>query len=200
MKKCNDKNCAIPWKDENCFHKDKYQKDGLRIYCKDCVHRYDVVRNKKVRQIRTAQHREWVNKNKIYSQEYNKQYRHRQEHKGYFSEYRYEYERERLDSDIQFKMTKYLRNRMRGALRRNQKSGSAVHDLGCSIEDLKLWLENQFQPGMTWENYGKEWQIDHIIPLSSVDLSDRKQFLKVCNWFNLQPLWAHENISKGDKI
>ncbi len=91
-----------------------------------------------------------------------------------------------------------LRVRLRKALKGNTKTGSAVRDLGCSIEELKIYLENKFQLGMTWKNYG-EWQIDHIIPLSAVDLTDRVQFKKVCHYTNLQPLWAIDNRSKGNK-
>jgi hypothetical protein len=81
------------------------------------------------------------------------------------------------------------------------KSGSAVRDLGCSFEKLKRHLESQFQPGMTWKNYGLHgWHIDHIKPLVLFDLTNRKQFLEACNYKNLQPLWAKENLSKKGKI
>lgn len=56
---------------------------------------------------------------------------------------------------------------------------------------------------MSWDNYGQQvgkWNIDHIIPLSAFNLSDRNQLLKACHYSNLQPLWAVNNYSKGDKI
>jgi hypothetical protein len=81
-------------------------------------------------------------------------------------------------------------------LKTNAKAGSAVSDLGCSIPELKAYLEKMFQPGMTWENWGA-WHIDHIIPLASFDLTDREQFLKACHYTNLQPLWAPDNQRKG---
>lgn len=106
------------------------------------------------------------------------------------------YDRIRLDN-IQIKLTKRLRTRLWKALK-GYRVGSAVKDLGCSIEYLKFWLEYQFQPGMTWDNYG-EWEIDHIKPLSKFNLEDRNQLLIACNWINLQPLWQQDNRQKGSK-
>lgn len=108
-----------------------------------------------------------------------------------------EYSRTRYKQDIDFKLSNSLRRRTRMALKRGQKAGSAVKDLGCSIEFLKQHLEYQFQKGMSWGNYGK-WHIDHKQPLASFDLTNRKQFLKACHYTNLQPLWAADNQSKGD--
>jgi len=52
---------------------------------------------------------------------------------------------------------------------------------------------------MNWKNHGKfGWHIDHIIPLSSAKTDE--EVFKLCHYKNLQPLWAFENLSKGDKI
>jgi hypothetical protein len=103
-----------------------------------------------------------------------------------------------LETDIAFKIGYNLRARLRRAIKIEQKVGSAVRDLGCSIQHLKLHLELFFDKGMTWDNYGHSgWHIDHIKPLSSFDLTDRKQFLEANNYKNLQPLWSKDNYSKG---
>lgn len=104
----------------------------------------------------------------------------------------------RRRTDPQTHLAYILRNRLYQATRNDQKAGSAVRDLGCSIDYLKQHLELQFQEGMTWENYGL-WHIDHKKPLASFDLTDREQFLEACHYTNLQPLWAIENLSKGSK-
>ena len=110
-------------------------------------------------------------------------------------------EKIRYKNDINYKLSVRIRKRMYGAIIGNQKAGSAVSDLGCSVEFLKQYLESKFQPGMSWENYGLYgWHIDHIIPLASFDLTDREQFLKACHYTNLQPLWAVDNLRKSDKI
>ena len=70
---------------------------------------------------------------------------------------------------------------------------------GCTLGVLIKHLESKFQPGMTWKNYGK-WHMDHIIPCAAFNLSDNKQQKKCFNYKNLQPLWANDNLSKGDKI
>ena len=107
----------------------------------------------------------------------------------------------RYHNDILFRLSCSLRSRMSSALRKNTKAGSTVRDLGCTILELKQYLESKFHPGMTWENHSKYgWHIDHIIPLSSFDLTDREQFLKACHYTNLQPLWAEENLRKHAKL
>lgn len=65
---------------------------------------------------------------------------------------------------------------------------------------LREHLESQFLPGMTWENYGMEagqWQIDHIRPISSFDLTDPDQVAACWELTNLRPLWTKENRKKG---
>ena len=100
-------------------------------------------------------------------------------------------------NDINYKLSCSLRERVSRLVR----TGSAVKDLGCTVEELKSHLESKFQFGMSWDNYGLYgWHIDHIIPLSSYDLTDRKQLLEACHYTNLQPLWAKDNLSKSDNI
>lgn len=134
-----------------------------------------------------------VNKNKL--QEY---------FKKYFQENKlkvYNYINDRLKIDPQYKLSLSLRRRLRCALKGNYRSGSAIKDLGCSIDELKVYLESKFLPGMSWDNWTYDgWHIDHIKPLASFDLTDRNQLLQACHYTNLQPLWAKDNIAKSDKI
>ena len=114
-----------------------------------------------------------------------------------------DYNRKRMADDIQFRMLSNLRARLNRAVRNQYKSGSAVRDLGCSISEFRVYLEGKFLSGMSWDNWGKglgKWNIDHLVPISSVDLTQRDQLLKVCHFSNLQPLWAIDNLRKGAHI
>jgi len=53
------------------------------------------------------------------------------------------------------------------------------------MEQMLVHLEKQFKPGMTWDNQGKEWEIDHIIPFAAFDLSIAENQFIVCWYQNL---------------
>lgn len=117
-----------------------------------------------------------------------------------------EYRKRRYETDVQYKLAQVLRNRFRcviNAAKVTKQGVSAVRDLGCTLAELKARLEERFQPGMTWENYGfRGWHVDHIRPLASFDLTDAEQLKAACHYTNLQPLWATDNLKKikHDKI
>lgn len=103
-------------------------------------------------------------------------------------------------TEVNYKLATNLRSRLGSAIKNNVKKASAVKDLGCSIAELKMYLESKFQEGMTWNNWSRDgWHIDHIIALSTVDLTDEEEIKKVCHYTNLRPMWAKLNISKGNK-
>jgi hypothetical protein len=109
-------------------------------------------------------------------------------------------EKEKYYSDFNFKIIHILRRRVRLAIKNGYKNTTTLKLLGVpNIEFLWKHLESKFKKGMTKENHGK-WHIDHIIPCASFDLSDPKQQIKCFHYTNLQPLWAHENLSKGVKV
>lgn len=104
----------------------------------------------------------------------------------------------RLHTDPQIKLAHSLRNRINRAIQSNFKAGSSVRDLGCTIEFFKEYIESLFTEGMNWNNHARYgWHLDHIIPLHTVDLTDREQFKLVCHYSNLRPLWWNENLSRN---
>jgi hypothetical protein len=146
--------------------------------------------------------------------EYNKKYKkeHVEEIKEYNANYdkenretlrvkRHEYSKNRLKTDPEFKLICNLRKRLCSIAKlKGNKNSKTLDLLGCSLEFLRKWLEFQFTPEMTFENYGSYWHIDHVTPCSSFDMTNKEQQNICFNWKNLQPLYCKDNLSKNGKI
>ncbi len=105
--------------------------------------------------------------------------------------------RQRRHEDILFKVARNLRNRVNVAFKGVGWTKPHTKDiLGCTFLELKEHLQKQYQPGMTDDNYGK-WHIDHVKPLSSA--KTKEEMVMLCHYVNLQPLWALDNMIKGNK-
>jgi hypothetical protein len=102
----------------------------------------------------------------------------------------------KMQSDAIYKIKKIYRGRVSKAITGWCRSKKSEEMLGCSWEQLKIHLENQFLDGMTWENHGYHgWHVDHIIPFASAKTSEDIE--KLSHYTNLQPLWAEDNLKKG---
>ena len=101
-------------------------------------------------------------------------------------------------------LTLRIRDRMAKAMKRYAsgtiKTGSRLRYLGCSAPELCRYVQGMWKHGMTWQNYGKAWHLDHVIPLASFSLTQEEQRHKAFHYTNLQPLWAKENIRKSDTV
>lgn len=160
--------------------------DGIRRICKKCN-----VDQTKAYYKRVKDDPDFIKKNNEASRAWRKKN----------PDYSNVYTQVRRAEDPNFKIAFNLRARLRLAVKLNIKAGSSVRDLGCSIDEFKVYIASKFQPGMTWENYGQfGWHIDHIQPLCSFDLTNREQFLKANHYTNLQPLWATDNHKKNKKL
>ncbi|MER9768896.1 hypothetical protein NKJ09_22850 [Mesorhizobium sp. M0189] len=98
-------------------------------------------------------------------------------------------------------------NNIRRAISREIVAGSkggrrTFKILGYSPAQLMAHLARQFQPGMSWENYGPVWHVDHKIPLSAHHYStpDDADFSRAWALKNLQPMFAADNIRKKDHL
>jgi hypothetical protein len=96
-------------------------------------------------------------------------------------------------------MLSNLRNRLYYTIKREYKDKTTKELLGCRLEKLKRHLEDQFEEGKTWDNYG-EWHIDHIKPCTSFDFTKEKDQKECFHYTNLQPLWAEDNLKKQATI
>jgi hypothetical protein len=209
MKIC--KKCRIE-KELSEFSRDKSMSDGLQKNCKSCRAEYDKKRRIEKREQLSEYKKQYsaINYEKMAESKRNYYIRNRElcierakQHSIKNKDKNRIRDKNRYDNDIQYRITINLRSRIYKAVKNGRKSGSAIRDLGCSVEECKVYLENQFLPGMTWDTWGKGkgyWNIDHILPLSKFDLTDREQFLQACHYTNLQPLWWEDNIVKSNKI
>lgn len=189
-------------KDIKHFSKGNGYKDGIRSSCREC------------RAIEKKNYR-LKNKEKISLVQHNYYLENKEEILNYHKDYRDLNKEKRKEtikrSDIKckeriinyrntphIKIAHRLRNRIRAVLIGLSKSYSTLKLLGCSFKFLKKHLESQFKNGMTWENYGIDgWEIDHIRPCASFDLSKPEEQIKCFHYSNLQPMWAKENRAKN---
>ena len=142
----------------------------------------------------TKEYNKWYNRENV-----DKIKQLRIDNKDKLKEYNKQYQNNKKKIDIQYKIKCNLRTRIHSAIKGQYKTGSAVSDLGCTITEFKDYITKKFTVGMTWDNYG-QWHLDHIMPLSCFNLEDRKQFLMACHYINYQPLWAIDNMKKGNKV
>ena len=97
---------------------------------------------------------------------------------------------------INFRIVRACRTRVWNLLKGNFKSASTMALIGCTGDELRKHLESQFEPWMTWENYGL-WDIDHIKACAKFDLTYPEQQRECFHWSNLQPMEHIANIKKG---
>jgi hypothetical protein len=107
----------------------------------------------------------------------------------------------RRKTDLIFRLILTCRSRLTKILKlKNMKKTNTTFEMiGCTPRFLKEYLEKQFKPGMTWKNHTlKGWHIDHKIPLASA--KTQKSLKKLMHYTNTRPMWASENIKKGNRI
>lgn len=110
-----------------------------------------------------------------------------------------EYYRNKKKSDKLFRISSRIRVIISKQIKKNnlKKSQKTEDIIGCSFEEFKIYLESKFDENMSWENYG-EWHLDHIIPISYAKTED--EIYELNHYTNFQPLWAKDNLSKGNRF
>jgi hypothetical protein len=104
----------------------------------------------------------------------------------------------RRKTSLRYKLSRWVREQVKRVAARAKISAQEtrkVTALGCTVSEFRAHLERQFQPGMSWSNYGK-WHIDHIKPIASFSFSSDKDFSDCNHYSNLRPLWAADNIAR----
>jgi hypothetical protein len=71
---------------------------------------------------------------------------------------------------------------------------------GLGIEEYRKWIEIQFTEDLNWENFGKAWQFDHIVPVVYFDYSVEED-LKLCwNFINIRVETLELNKARGNRV
>ena len=193
------------------FGTDKSTKDGLFRICKEC----NRLKSKNYREKNRNYNKEYYSREDVkkrqaeYMKDYNKNNKEllsiykkkwRSENKEKVRTQKNEWIKNKEKNDLSFLLGRLIGSAIRKSFRRNRfgKSSKTTEILGCSFEEFKLYIENKFEPWMTWENRGMYngefnygWDIDHIIPISSAKTED--DIIRLNHYTNLQPLCSKIN-------
>ena len=188
MKKCS--KCK-GYKPISEFYKCKSKSDGLQSHCKSCSKIIDTKR------IVSGENRLRCKEKYHGKLKYNIAYKVKE------NERRRVIHKQRLKNDIVYRIKNYTSCFVNVTLRNRsvKKTHSFWKVVGYTPQDLINHLQSLFKDGMCWENR-KDWHIDHIIPQSKFmfnSITD-EEFKKCWALKNLQPLWAIDNIKKGNKL
>ena len=169
--------------------------DGLQSICKSCRKIIDSSDEHK-----SYQHK-YTQQNKSALTEYRKQYYSIPENKKRKSENNKYHFNRKYKTDPLFKLTSTFGNLLYQSIKSNKNNITWSQIVGYTVHELKEHLEQQFKPGMSWDNYG-DWHIDHIRPISSFNIQSIHdlEFKECWSLKNLQPLWATDNMRKSNHI
>ena len=134
--------------------------------------------------------REWYYKNKEYKNQKSREW--------------YEENRERYNERVrenykrpEVKLARFMRGCIRKML--TEKNAPTFEMIGYTPQELRDHIEAQFEEGMSWDNHGTDWHIDHIVPIAWLIEQGETDPAVINALSNLQPMWASENLSKGAK-
>lgn len=108
--------------------------------------------------------------------------------------------RRRFRNTPNAKMADRLRGRLRAAMKHGKHGKKIALLIGCSLEDFRKHIESQFTAGMTWENHGTVWSLDHIRPCCRFDLTTEAGQRECFHYSNTRPLGKRENCIKHSKL
>jgi len=140
--------------------------------------------------------KEYYKNNREKSLNYNKEYEKLNKEKT--RKYRNNYVKKRYKEDINFKLIHNLRGRINSVLKKQyvKKDNNSIKYVGCSLDNYKDHIQNQFLPMFTWENHGIIWEIDHIQPCVSFDFSIEENIYKCFNYKNTMSRFKTTEIAK----
>lgn len=230
MKKCNNQNCELgnTFQPLENFNKNKNNKDGLSNRCKKCVKqsvKIAYLKNKEYYcKTESERNKIWKKQN---PEKYKKQlefWNEKYKNEGYWQNY-YQNNKEKINNKYKQKDIKDKRNtkwrykyknniefKLKTLMQANfhlffkdkglNKNLSFNKIINYTYDDLIKYLERNFRTGMSWENFGKLWEIHHIKPQNMFNPLNKLEVKECWNLTNLLPLWKTTEMSKqmGDNI
>lgn len=206
------------------YSKCKSNKDGYKYYCKECIKETYKPKSKERARLHSKKWRE-ANKetsSKLWSDYYSKKkedIKEKARQRGTLEEVkkrRRDYEvanRERINANKRKRrknmkphqiLEKKCRNRFYKViirLKKGNKYCSPIKLIGCSLDELREYIESKFLDGMTWGNHGNgdgKWNIDHIMPLHLFDLFKLEEQERAFHYTNLRPIWSRDNFRRPE--
>lgn len=180
------------------FHKNKYGKNGYRSNCKECCNIYQSKYYKENLDNIKENYKKYYEENKEAISQRNINYNF--ENKEIINKRRYlKLENNHLEKralNLRSSTISFLKSNINKI---NSNKSNIENILGCSKEKLKNHFEQQFEDWMNWENQGgrgirtqnTNWDVDHIIPLSSAKTEE--ELIILCHYTNLRPLCSYIN-------
>lgn len=190
MKTCS--KCKIEKSFDN-FTKNKIRKDGFELNCRECrkeiynKNRIDILQKKKEYHIKNQE--SILQKKKEYCKN----------NRDKINAYYRIHSKKRKEKDSLYKLTCNIRTLIGMSIKGKgyTKRSKTSEYLGCTFEVFKEYIENQFKEGMSWENRS-DWHLDHIHPISLAETEE--EIIRLNHYTNFQPLWAEDNIRKGNRL
>lgn len=105
----------------------------------------------------------------------------------------------RAEADPKFRIDALMRATVNRGLRGLQKRSKYLRCLDWTFAELRKHIEAQFADGMTWENWGSFWELDHVVPRSqfAYDGFEHQGFVECWSMKNLRPTPKAENRRQG---
>lgn len=185
------------------FGKDLSKSCGLQSYCKECQKNDRIMKTYSSSTISVEYRQTYYKENK--KELLTKQKIYKENNKEVINNYQKEYRKKRRSEDITFRLSEVIRSNVSRVFKyigtkKETKSYSIVE---YKPIELKEHLESKFKEGMTWDNYGTIWEIDHTIPvkwfINNIDkFKDKNHVCKEANALNnLTPMFFNDNRTKG---
>jgi hypothetical protein len=161
----------------------QYYKDNVeKIKLKSTQHYQDNIEKYKTK------HRAYAKDNRERQVEYNRTHQ---------KEYWNSYVKNRYKNDPSFKLQMLIRHRINSAITKGYKRCKSKELLGCEVSEAREYIESMFLPEMNWGNHGPVWELDHILPCASFDLTILEEQHKCFHFNNLQPLFKSTQIAES---